>query len=138
MITLTDDEIGKTVVGSNGEEIGIVASVEPDTAHVEPEPGIVDRVKGVLGWESDTEDTVPISTDEIREVTDSEVHIEPHFGESAMDAPSGDAGLDDPSVASSTESETDQQEELGAHSEMEHTEESMADEESRHEDDESM
>lgn len=75
-VTFTEDDVGKTVENADGEEVGIVAAIERETAHVEPNPGILDSIRAALGWESDTSDTVPLDEDAVREVTDDVVRLE--------------------------------------------------------------
>lgn len=83
--TVTDDEIGKRVISSDGEDLGMVASVEEQTAYVEPEPGFIDKIKGAVGWESESEDIVPIPTEAVAEITDDEVHLAQQFTEGTPD-----------------------------------------------------
>jgi len=73
--TLTDDDEGKRVVNQNGDEVGMVASVEGGDAHVDPDPGITDSIKSKLGWEDADEDTYRLPSDSIQEVTDDEIRL---------------------------------------------------------------
>ena len=66
----TDDDIGKTVVNADGEEVGIVADVEHGTAHVEPDPGVTDTIKAKLGWGGADEDAYPLQEGSVSQVTD--------------------------------------------------------------------
>lgn len=86
---VTEDEIGKRVISEDGEDLGMVASVEEETAYVEPEPGFIDRIKGAVGWESDAEDVVPIPSEAVIEITDDEVHLERQFTEGTGTADTG-------------------------------------------------
>ncbi len=72
----TDDDIGKTVVNANGEDVGIVAAVEHGTAHVEPNPGITDTIKAKLGWSGRDTETYPLQENAVAEVTDDTVRLE--------------------------------------------------------------
>lgn len=78
----SDDDVGKRVENANGDEIGIVATVESDTAHVETEPGIVDTIRATLGWEGGREDAVPLGESAVCEITDDAAHLEGEFTES--------------------------------------------------------
>lgn len=71
----TDDDVGKSVVNANNDEIGIIAAVEHGTAHVEPDPGITDTIKTKLGWEGTNDDTYPLQEESIDHVTDDHVHL---------------------------------------------------------------
>ncbi|ELY53610.1 hypothetical protein C492_17498, partial [Natronococcus jeotgali DSM 18795] len=72
----TDDDIGKTVINADGEEVGLVADVEHGTAHVEPDPGITDTIKAKLGWGDTDEDSYPLQEPAVAEVTGDEIHLE--------------------------------------------------------------
>lgn len=72
----TDDDIGKTVINADGEEVGLVADVQHGTAHVEPDPGITDTIKAKLGWGDSDEDTYPLQEPAVAEVTGDEIHLE--------------------------------------------------------------
>lgn len=73
--TFTDDDVGKTVVNANGDEVGIVSSVEHGSARVEPDPGITDTIKTKLGWEGTSGDTYPLQEEAVDRVTDDEIHL---------------------------------------------------------------
>ncbi|SDQ90134.1 hypothetical protein, partial [Natronobacterium texcoconense] len=72
----TDDDIGKTVINANGDDVGIVADVEHGTAHVEPDPGIADTIKAKLGWGGTDEEAYPLQEGAVSRVTDDAVHLE--------------------------------------------------------------
>jgi hypothetical protein len=72
---LTDDDQGKKVVTTDGEEIGRITEVRSGTAHVDPDPGMFDAVKAKLDWGDSGEDTYPLGEDKIADVTDDEVRI---------------------------------------------------------------
>ncbi|MFB1062913.1 hypothetical protein [Natrinema sp. H-ect4] len=73
---ITDDDVGKSVVNADGDEVGMVADVQHGTAHVEPDPGITDSIKATLGWGDSGEDTYPLQEAAIGRVTDDEIHLE--------------------------------------------------------------
>lgn len=75
-IELSDDEQGKAVVDRAGEQIGIVAEVERQTAYVDPEPGLTDRLKARLNWGSHGDDDYPVDAAEIAEITADEVVLQ--------------------------------------------------------------
>ncbi|MEY7849571.1 hypothetical protein AB7C87_10300 [Natrarchaeobius sp. A-rgal3] len=86
----TDDDIGKTVINAEGEEVGIVANVEHGTAHVEPNPGLTDTIKAKLGWGGTDDDAYPLQEESVAEVTTDEVRLE-----SELSGPGGGAGSHD-------------------------------------------
>lgn len=70
----TDDDEGKEVVDGDGEQVGIVTDVEHGTAHVDPDPGITEKVKSKLGW-GDMDDAYPLQESEVDRVGDDKVHL---------------------------------------------------------------
>jgi hypothetical protein len=75
MAQFTDDDEGKTVVNADGEEVGIIADVENGTAHVEPDPGITDKMMAPLGWSDRDEDTYPLQEESVESISDDEVRL---------------------------------------------------------------
>ena len=75
MATLSDDDEGKRVVSADGDEVGMVESVEGTTAYVDPDPGITDSIKSKLGWGDADEDTYALSDDDIEAITDDEIRL---------------------------------------------------------------
>ncbi|EFW90284.1 hypothetical protein ZOD2009_19543 [Haladaptatus paucihalophilus DX253] len=76
MVTeITDDDEGKKVVDESGDEVGIVADVQHGTAHVDPNPGVTDKVKSKLGWGDRDEDTYPLQEEMVSSVTDDEIRV---------------------------------------------------------------
>ncbi|WP_312910823.1 hypothetical protein [Natronosalvus caseinilyticus] len=69
--TFTADDVGKTVENDEGTAVGVVVSVEDDTAFVEPDPGIVDSLRAALGWSSDPQDAVPLHESDVRAVDET-------------------------------------------------------------------
>ncbi|WP_276254466.1 hypothetical protein [Halomontanus rarus] len=74
--TFTDDDVGKTVENANGEEVGVVAAIDGNTARVDPDPGITDSIKAALGWESGSEDTLTLQGGSVAEITGNVVYLE--------------------------------------------------------------
>jgi len=74
-IRITDDDVGKTVVDGDGEEVGIVSAVRHGTAYVDPDPGITTKLKTTLGWEDRDEDGYPLQEQAVATVTDDRVRL---------------------------------------------------------------
>ena len=76
-ITLTDGEIGKTVVDSTGDEVGMVTDVDDSgrLMYIDPEPGIAERIRAALDWGSSNEDDYPVESEQIERITDEEVKL---------------------------------------------------------------
>lgn len=73
--TITDDETGKPVVDSDGNQIGVVSAVEHGTAIVDPDPGITDKLLGKLGWDNSDEEDYPLQEARIDTITDDEIRL---------------------------------------------------------------
>lgn len=72
---LTEDDEGKRVETTDGDEVGLITEVRGGTAYVEPDPGMFDTIKAKLDWGDAGEDTYPVRTDDIAEVTDDVVRL---------------------------------------------------------------
>ncbi|WP_254765914.1 helix-hairpin-helix domain-containing protein [Salinilacihabitans rarus] len=64
----TPDDVGKAVESAAGEEIGTIAAVEGDVAHVEARSGVVDSIRATIGWRAASDDAVSIRRDEVAEI----------------------------------------------------------------------
>ncbi|WP_436927153.1 PRC-barrel domain containing protein [Halosimplex amylolyticum] len=74
MVTLTEDDVGKTVVNPVGDEIGIVEDFENGTAYVDTHPSWTDRIEARLGWDDDPDiREAPLRDEYVEEVTDDEI-----------------------------------------------------------------
>ncbi|WP_436345500.1 hypothetical protein [Natronorubrum sp. FCH18a] len=96
--TFTDDEVSKPVVNDADEEIGVVTSVEGDIAHVRPETDAVGSITSSIGWDSVAEETQPLSSDSVREITDDAVRLEgglPTTDDDPASEPESAVGTDD-------------------------------------------
>ncbi|PCR89596.1 hypothetical protein [Natrinema ejinorense] len=74
-VELTHEDQGKDVVDESGQQIGMVAEVEGQTAYIDPEPGLTDRLKARLDWGSHGDDDYPVDSAQITEITDDEIVI---------------------------------------------------------------
>lgn len=70
---LSSDDVGKTVVDAEGKQLGVVSSVENNTASVDPNPSVVDRVFATVGWERTDDDAYTITEDMLESVADEVV-----------------------------------------------------------------
>jgi len=73
---ITEDDEGKKVVDESGDEVGIVSDVDHGTAHIDPNPGITDKVKSKLGWGDRDEDTYPLQEEMVSSITDDEIRLQ--------------------------------------------------------------
>ena len=74
--TLTEDDKGKSVVDEHGDKVGIITGVRGDTAYIDPDPGVTDKVKTMLGQEDVDQDDYPLDAEMIETVTDDEVRLQ--------------------------------------------------------------
>ncbi|WP_339102436.1 hypothetical protein [Haloterrigena salinisoli] len=127
--TFSNGDVGKSVVNDNGEEVGVVASVEGDVAHVRPETDAVDSVKSSIGWEGVADAVQPLDADAVREITDHAVRLEgdlPSVDERDLEAAvdsntggdaddqrtepaGGSAGTEETDIAEALRDETDEE-----------------------------
>lgn len=73
--TLTEDDEGKNVVNSSGDQIGRVVNVEHGRAHVDPDPGLTDTIRSKLGWGEDDEEDYMLDSSSIETVSDNEIRL---------------------------------------------------------------
>jgi len=74
-VQITDDDVGKTVVDADGDQVGIVSAVRHGTAYVDPDPGITTKLKTKLGWEDRDDDGYPLQEPAVDTVTDDQVRL---------------------------------------------------------------
>jgi hypothetical protein len=75
-VQFSDEDVGKTVVNGNGDDVGIVSAVEHGTAYVDPEPGITTKITAALGWENiDDDDGYPLQEEAVATVTGDQVRL---------------------------------------------------------------
>jgi hypothetical protein len=79
MARISEDDEGKSVV-MDGDKIGIVQDVRGDTAYVNPDAGITDKIKATLDWGDTDEDTYPLEESQIDAVTDDEIRLQRDSG----------------------------------------------------------
>lgn len=72
---LTEEDEGKRVMSTSGDEVGMITEVRGGTAYVDPDPDMFDSIKSKLDWGDSGEDTYPLSADKVAEVTDDEVRL---------------------------------------------------------------
>ncbi|MFH5798803.1 PRC-barrel domain containing protein [Haladaptatus sp. CMAA 1911] len=73
---ITEDDEGKKVVDESGDEVGIVSDVDHGTAHIDPNPGVTDKVKSKLGWGDKDEETYPLQEEMVSSITDDEIRLQ--------------------------------------------------------------
>lgn len=95
--SFTSDDVGKPVETAEGDQIGVVADVDPETAYVEPAPDVGDSTRAALDWGGD-EEAVPLADSAVSEWTGDAIRLEAGFAadavtsgdETSEDAPSND------------------------------------------------
>lgn len=76
--TFTNEEIGKLVERADGKVIGTVASVDGETARVEPKPDVLDQVLVRLD-RKEIGDPFVLEAESVREISDTRIHLERDF-----------------------------------------------------------
>lgn len=72
---ISPDDEGKDVVNAEGDPVGMVVEVSGETAYVDPDPGIAESIMAPLGWTDRSEDTYPLRSRSIAEITDEEIRL---------------------------------------------------------------
>lgn len=70
---ITDNIVGKTVVGPGGEEIGKITAVEGDRAILKAQTGIAAEMEE--GLTSEGEETLSVGPNQIETVEDDRIHL---------------------------------------------------------------
>jgi hypothetical protein len=70
-----EDDVGKLVVDTVGRELGIVVEIEQGTAYIDPEPGIVSKLRTRLGFGDADGKTLPLHENRITAVTDEAIRV---------------------------------------------------------------
>lgn len=74
-VSLTTAHQGAEVIDADGETVGLITEIEDDRIHVDPDPGITDRIKAELGWGSADEGDTTIRRNQIEETGRNEVRL---------------------------------------------------------------
>ena len=73
--TVSESDEGKKVVNAHGDVIGIVSGVRGETAYVDPDPGVTDKIMSKLEWSSTDDEDYPLNQSKIDAVTDDEIRL---------------------------------------------------------------
>lgn len=95
--TFTADDVGKAVKTSTGDVVGMVGTIDPGTAYVEPDPEMGESALATLGWERRS-GAVPLADDAVERITEDSLVLDPSL--SAEDIISGATSPDDGRPAS--------------------------------------
>lgn len=76
---VTDDDQGKVVVDSSGQDIGMITEVKSGTAYVNADPSLTDSIRSKLGWSDVDDDDYALEENRIDSVTDDEVRLKDSF-----------------------------------------------------------
>ncbi|WP_135852420.1 PRC-barrel domain containing protein [Halorussus salinus] len=74
MAQFSDSDEGKPVMMGD-DKVGMIQEVRGDTAYVNPDAGITDKIKASLDWGDSDEDTYPLDESRVDAVTDDEVRL---------------------------------------------------------------
>lgn len=73
--SVTDDDKGKRVVNSQGDEVGVVSGVDGEDVHVTPDAELPDATRSKLGWSETDQSEQVLPGEQIEVVTDEEVRM---------------------------------------------------------------
>lgn len=74
-MNVTEEDEGKQVVNKAGKRVGMVSKVERHSVHVDPDPGITDKIKSKLGWGDSDDDTYTIKQSDVSSVNEDSVRL---------------------------------------------------------------
>lgn len=77
MAEITDDDVGKKVVDSDGEEIGRIVDIKNGRAYVDPDPSTAETIMSEFGWGDSDQGTYALPEDSVDAITDDEVRLGP-------------------------------------------------------------
>ncbi|MWV39902.1 hypothetical protein [Natrialba sp. INN-245] len=100
--TFSEDDQGKTVENARGDSVGTIAAVEGTVAYVRPKQGILDTIKSTIGWDSRTDESIPLTADSVTAISDEAVRLEGGLEDSKPDGTN--AGTDDETGVDRTKS----------------------------------
>jgi sporulation protein YlmC with PRC-barrel domain len=72
-VTPTDDDVGKEVVNTHGDELGMVVDVESNQMYVDPHASLTDKIRTALGWSDHDEDSYRVDNESIVRIEDDQV-----------------------------------------------------------------
>lgn len=75
MTLIDEDDVGKLVVDTVGRELGTVVEIRQGTAYIDPDPGIVSKIRTRLGIGSAGEGARPLYENQVTGVTDTAIHV---------------------------------------------------------------
>ena len=75
-VAITEDEVNKTVVDSEGEEVGTVADVRHGAAHVAADEETVEEMQARLPQGEIDDDTYAIHDESVAEITDDRIVLD--------------------------------------------------------------
>ena len=77
-VTTDENDVGKAVIDSTGEKLGIVSDVDAasNTLFGDTEPGVAARVKAAMGWGDIDEEDYRLPAEEISRITDDVVELQ--------------------------------------------------------------
>jgi len=75
-VTPTDDDVGKEVVNTRGDELGMVVDVESNQMYVDPHASLTDKIRTALGWGDHDEDSYRVDNESIVRIEDDQVVLD--------------------------------------------------------------
>jgi hypothetical protein len=73
--TIQKDDEGKDIINATGDTVGFVATVRDGTAYVDPNAGLMSKVRSILGWEKPEDKVYPLREDQIDTITEDKIRL---------------------------------------------------------------
>lgn len=88
--TVTEADVGKRVESAAGDELGVLVSVEEETAYVDPEPDGPSSTAGGPDRRSAQTQPIPLESDAVSEITETVVTLHAGVSKPALDTAAAD------------------------------------------------
>jgi hypothetical protein len=73
---ITESDEGKRVVNADGNQIGLVSSVDDGTAYIDPAPDLTDKIAATFGWTGSADGEYPLEGAKVDTITDEEIRLQ--------------------------------------------------------------
>ena len=66
---------GKEVLNADGDTIGVITEISGQTAYVDPEGGMTDKIMSKLGWSGGDDEDFRLRSSSVERITDDAVYL---------------------------------------------------------------
>lgn len=75
VVSFTEDDEGKEVVDASGDTLGLVTSIEGDTAYVDPDPSLAETAMADMGLASGGDDEYTVDETAVETKAEEKLHL---------------------------------------------------------------